>query len=341
MDLEHERVEAGPVSFGAYFLGADPAADRAGRFSAADFGRAAESVGFDSVWTGDHVVDHHDAIANLGALAAATTSMQIGTAVVVLPLRPAAITAKGILTAALVADGRRTILGAGPGGDVIADFDVVGADPRTAGAYSDEALEVIRRLWTGRKVSFSGRWNSFTDVQIRPLPAKRPEIFIGGRSEVALRRALRFGDGYLPYLLDPAQARRRFEKLVALNAGTRSLSGFTFGIATFLVAGATSEHAASIAARTTGFGGVDDMRLRRFYVLGSPEECHLRLRDYVLSGANHVLVGCSAGHPRQLDSYMETMSAVLPRLRQEIAEGFGAESRGSLIGLDPWQITHR
>jgi alkanesulfonate monooxygenase SsuD/methylene tetrahydromethanopterin reductase-like flavin-dependent oxidoreductase (luciferase family) len=323
-------LDAPPVQFGAHFGGSARPPDLGQVFGPQDFARCAEDVGFDSVWCGDHVVRHQDGIATLAALAAATTRVTVGAAVVVVPMRPAAITAKGVLTAAIIADGRRTVMGVGPGGDVPQDFEVVGADLATRGAYTDEALDVIRLLWSGEPVSFSGRWNEFADIRMWPLPERRPDIFVGGRSDAALRRAVRVGDGYLPYLVDPRQARSRFERIVEMAAGVRSLHRFTFGVSTFMVAGRSVADAARAAFAGEGFQGVDESRLRRYYLLGTAEECLHRLRAYIESGANHVVIGCHAGHERQLDSYMETMAYVLPAIRTEIAAGLGGGARGSL-----------
>src|SRR4029079_14416822 len=106
-----------------------------------------------------------------------------------------------------------------------------------------------------------------------PLPSVSPEIFIGGRSTRALERTLRFGAGYLPYLVDAKQARGRFERLAEMNAGGRDLRAFTFGVATFLVAGISVDDGAQRARNAPGFAGIDEDRLRRFYVLGSVEDC--------------------------------------------------------------------
>lgn len=336
MDSRHASAGARgpePVEFGAFYLGSDRAAQAENFFGPADFARAAESIGFDSVWGGDHIVQHYDALVTLGAFAGATTSIAIGTAVVVLPMRPAAVVAKGVLSAALAAGERRTILGAGAGGDVRIDFEAVGADLSTRGPYTDEALEVIRLLWSGENVSFSGRWNNFTDLRVSPLPTRSPEIFIGGRGDVALRRAVRFGDGFLPYLMDPIQARSRYDTIVELSRGVRPLERFTFGITTFLVPASSSDEAVRLTQSHQAFDGLDDARLRRFYLLGSVEECLIQLRPYVESGANHVVIGCSPGNERQLDAYMETMSEVLPRIRAEVAAGLGQEARRQLQGV--------
>jgi alkanesulfonate monooxygenase SsuD/methylene tetrahydromethanopterin reductase-like flavin-dependent oxidoreductase (luciferase family) len=203
--------------------------------------------------------------------------------------------------------------------------------PRRA-TYSDEALDIISRLWSGAPVSYDGRSVSFDDVQMRQLPARRPEILVGGRTPAAARRAVAFGDGYLPYLVDPDQARSRFAQTARLAAEAgRDLVAFTFGIATWMVAAASvAEAAESVAAQDQGFRGVDRARLERFYVLGTADDCYRKLAAFVEAGANHILLGCHPGNERQLDSYMETMATVLPQLRHDVASGLGRPARESL-----------
>lgn len=330
--MSSTEPEGVPVQFGAFYVGENHEPADGPVFGVTDFAAGIEAVGFDSVWCGDHVVSHQDGLTMLGALAAATKRVAIGTAINVMPLRPPAITAKGILTAAVVAEGRQTVMGAGPGGDVPADFAATGADLTTRGAFTDEALDVIRLLWSGERVTYKGRWNQLENVKIDPLPSIPPKIFVGGRSDAALRRSLRVGDGYLPYLVDPEQAKSRFERLVEMNDHGRSLATFTFGLTTFLVAGDTVESATDHAISGIGFRDVDRSRLQRFYLLGNTETVVDRLREYVRSGATHILIGCNQGNPRQLDSYLETMAEVLAHIRRDVAEGLGSEARERLTG---------
>jgi alkanesulfonate monooxygenase SsuD/methylene tetrahydromethanopterin reductase-like flavin-dependent oxidoreductase (luciferase family) len=327
---------AGPneVLIGAQYVDL-PVSDPA-FFLPTDFAVLAEQAGFDSVWCGDHVIDHFDGIATLAAMASVTRRVALGTAVTVLPLRAAAVTAKGVATAAVLAGGRRTIMGVDIGGDIPAEIELCGTPMPRRAAYSDEALDVITRLWSGAPVSYAGRSVTFDEIQMRQLPPRRPEILVGGRAPSAMRRAVAFGDGYLPYLVDPDQARSRFTQTARLAAEAgRDLTDFTFGIATWMVAAASvAEAAESIAAQDQGFRGVDRARLERFYVLGTADDCFRKLAAFVEAGANHLLLGCHPGNALQLDSYMETMATVLPRLRHEVASGLGRPARESLSRAD-------
>jgi alkanesulfonate monooxygenase SsuD/methylene tetrahydromethanopterin reductase-like flavin-dependent oxidoreductase (luciferase family) len=310
------------IRFGAQFMdGGDPRGC-ATYFTPVDFARAAEEVGFDSVWTGDHVLHHVDGLASIAAMAGATSRIEVGTNVIVLPLRPAAVVAKSSLTTALVARGRLTWLGVGVGGDVPNDFAVTGAELSTRGAYTDEALLVIRELWSGESVSFNGRWSNFDSVTVRDIPARLPRIVVGGRSEAAIQRAARYGDGLIPYLVSP---RRAGEMFAALRSEASSLGRpgeeLTCAVTTFMVGASSAEEAASLIGQAGGgnFSGVTAEILSRTHVLGTDEECTAKILEYVEAGADHIVLGAQRGHPDVLESFMTQAQRLLPVFRSRFA----------------------
>ena len=324
-----------PVQFGAMYLhGGEDRRSTTERFTVIDFARAAEQAGFDSVWTGDHPLSHVDGFAAAGAMLAATERVAVGTNVVVLPMRPAAVTAKAAATIAAMAGDRHTYLGVGVGGDVPADFQVTGAELRTRGAYADEALNVIRRLWAGNRVTYSGRWNDFANVMMTGLPRVAPSILVGGRSDAAIRRACVHGDGLIPYLVSPAQASGHFDSVAhQARLHGRDPAELLLAVTTFLVPGRTAAHAIELARAATppsgrgGFRGITESVMARAYVLGSASECVDRLRDYVRTGARLIVLGAQRGPADVLAEFMTMAQEILPKLRAEIADGLGRGER--------------
>ena len=315
------------VKVGAMYMG--------GRFTPATFGRAVEAAGFDSLWAGDHVLHYVDGLTTLGCFAGCTQSIQLGTSVIVAPFRPPAVLAKALMTASWIAD-RPIVAGIGPGGDVPQEFQVTGADFKSRGAYTDEAIEVMRLLWSGQKVSFDGRFSRFDDVQMQRAAnradhdgVRAPEIWIGGRSEAALRRTVRYGSGYLPYLVSPEQLKDRVARLreLADEAG-RPFGEITIACTTFLVPGESRAQAIEIGGGAVGFNAVTGEHMARCYVLGSVAECVDRILAYVEAGAAHIVLGCHGGHERQLESFLESAAAILPALRHPTAVAQSAEIAG-------------
>jgi alkanesulfonate monooxygenase SsuD/methylene tetrahydromethanopterin reductase-like flavin-dependent oxidoreductase (luciferase family) len=167
--------------------------------------RQLEALGCDYACAGEHVsfnVPAGNSFISLAVAAGATTTIKLMSTIVLTPLYPPALLAK--LGAALhVASGGRYHLGVGIGGEIAAEFEACGVPVRERGARTNEALEIVRLLWSTDRAAFDGRFNSFSGVTIAPRRDPPPPIWVSGRSEAAMRRTARFGDGWLPYMYTP------------------------------------------------------------------------------------------------------------------------------------------
>ena len=170
----------------------------------------AVAAGIDHLTVGDHVsfADGHgaDGLIQAAALLSAHPELKVQTGVYLLALRHPAVVARQLATIALLAPGRFTF-GVGVGGDDPSELELCGIDPRERGARTSEALHCLRLLITGERVDFEGRFFTLHGA-IRPAPVLPIPILIGGRSDAALRRAGRLGDGWLALWISP----RRFEE---------------------------------------------------------------------------------------------------------------------------------
>lgn len=169
--------------------------------------RQAEELAFDSVWVTDHILvpqtleiiyrDHMlEPLALLSHVAAITRRVRIGTSVIILPYRNPIVVAKMLATIDQLSAGR-LIFGAAVGW-MEPEFAALGAPFDERGAFSDECLRLMKALWTQEKVSFEGRYFSFSDMQASPRPIQRPHppIWVGGNSARARRRVAEYGDGW-------------------------------------------------------------------------------------------------------------------------------------------------
>ena len=256
-----------------------------------------EELGFDSAWTSEHIFFYFptfDAMTSLAAMAARTSRIRLGTAVLLLPLRPAALAAKEIASVDIISGGR-TIIGVGVGGEYPKEFDAVGVPVRERGARTDEALEVLRRLYNEDNVRFDGRFTKLDGVTLAPKPAQAggPPIWVAGRSEAAMRRAGRFGDAYFPYLFSPdrfrdglAKARQHAEK-----AG-RDPSKITGAIYQFVALADTYEEGkkAAIEDLSRRYNQPFDKIVDRYVVMGSADDCTRRLADFADAGVEHFVL---------------------------------------------------
>ena len=131
----------------------------------ARFARTVERSGFDLLFAGDHIFGHAanpDALAILAHYAATTERVTLGTAVLVAALREPLVSAKQLATIDYLSEGR-LVVGVGLGGEVTQEWEAQGIDPRTRAARTDEYVELMRQFWSGRPISFQGRFRQVDD----------------------------------------------------------------------------------------------------------------------------------------------------------------------------------
>lgn len=165
----------------------------------------AEELGFDSVWATEHVIVGPDAVdpygrvyaplVTLGWIAGFTERIGLGTSIVLVPLHHPIQLAKEVATLQELSGGRVT-LGVGMGW-YKDEFDFLGVEFAGRGRRADESIRLMRALWRGEK-DFAGEYWSFRDATSEPHPARQPEIWVGGSSARAVRRALELGDAWHP-----------------------------------------------------------------------------------------------------------------------------------------------
>jgi probable F420-dependent oxidoreductase len=195
----------------------------------AEIARLADSLGFESLWSPEHVVIpervksrypfnaegklHNDPTVSrpnpliwLAFAAAATSRIRLGTCILLLPLRNPVLLAKETATLDRLSGGR-LILGVGIGW-MREEFDILGSDWSDRGRRTEEYIGVLRALWQPGPRSFSGATISFEDVHCSPTPVGEGiPIVVSGTSDAAARRAGRLGDGYFPMAVTPERLR--------------------------------------------------------------------------------------------------------------------------------------
>jgi probable F420-dependent oxidoreductase len=180
----------------------------------------AEDLGFDAGWVGDHLAFHPPVLDALGALCAAaavTRRLLLGTGVLLLPMRHPVWTAKQVATVDALAPGR-VLLGVGVGGENPAEWEAAGVPVRERGRRLDESLVILAALLRGDAVDHPGPLLPTRAPVLEPVPAVPPPLVVGGRSEAALRRAARVGEGWLGVWMSPRRVREVAERLAELAA---------------------------------------------------------------------------------------------------------------------------
>jgi probable F420-dependent oxidoreductase len=206
-----------------------------------------EAIGYDSVWTGDHMSFHnpiYESMTLLASYAPITRRIKLGVAVYLLALRSPAVAAKTAATLDVLSGGR-LVFGVGVGGENPKEFELCGIPHKERGARVNEGIDVVRTLWRDTPASFNGRFWHFESVSIDPKPIQQPPpIWIGGRSDAALKRAGRQGDGWVSYVVQADRYAQSLDKIraAAADAG-RSLDGFTAAHLVFITVGRDFEAA--------------------------------------------------------------------------------------------------
>jgi probable F420-dependent oxidoreductase len=267
-------------------IGADPGAVRT-------YAQRVEQLGFSHVLAYDHVVGadpsvhtgwsgpydlhttFHEPLVMFGYLAGITTSVELVTGVIILPQRQAVLVAKQA-TEVDVLTGGRLRLGVGLGWNAV-EFEALDMDFNTRGQRMEEQIELMRRLWTERSVTFSGKFHRVTGAGLAPLPVQQPiPVWIGAQSPRAYRRVGRLADGWFPMMAPgpDLEAAREVVHQVAVAAGRDP--------------------------NTIGMEG-------RMSWSANPEEIAEGLRAWERAGATHVSVNTMGADLRSVDDHLAAL----------------------------------
>lgn len=189
-------------------IGTDPGAVR-------EWALAVEELGYTHILAYDHVLGasrrnrpdwgnaydmddmFHEIFVLFGFLAAITTRVELVTGVVILPERQTVLVAKQAAEVDVLSGGRLR-LGIGNGWNEV-EYTGLNENFKNRGARSAEQIELLRRLWTEREVTFQGQYHTISEAGLNPLPVQQPiPIWTGARAEVALKRTARLADGWMP-----------------------------------------------------------------------------------------------------------------------------------------------
>jgi probable F420-dependent oxidoreductase len=290
---------------------------------------AAEDLPIESIWQGGHVLpptSTGETLTRLALLTAWTERVRVGTAVLVLPLYQPVIVAKQLADLDS-RSGSRVSIGVGVGGEFPDEFEAVGVPLEQRGARTDEALRILRSLWSGGRVSHHGRFFDFDNVELRPVhqPGVRaslmrpggPPLLVSGRKRPAMRRAALLGDGWMPYLFSPSAYARSVQAIreEAAAAG-RDLSGFEWMLYLYCSVRSDEERARRDVSDFLGgaYGDKPPEMLDRIAPSGTPDQVAQRLQGYVDAGVRHFIMS-PAAHEDTLEVVRLAALEVLPRLR--------------------------
>ena len=283
----------------------------------------AEQLGFDYVVTGEHMMFHgpvSNSLISLSVAAGATTKIKLMSTIVMLPLYNNPVAVAKMTSVLDVASDGRYHFGVGIGGEFPKEFEACGVPVKQRGSRTNEALEVIKKLWTEKDVSFDGRYTKFTGVTLAPSPVQKPHppIWVAGRKEPAMKRAAAYADGWIPYMYTPEMLHESLEKInqFGKEAG-RDMSGFRPGLFIFASIYPNGDEALEQAAKALGGTYAQDFSkiAARYTLSGTPDDCRKRLKEYVDAGARTVLISWACRQADIDDNMRLAIEEIAPAFR--------------------------
>lgn len=301
------------------------------------FARRAEELGFDSLWATDHLLHGSvfyrtpwlDPILSLTFAAAATSRVRLGTSILVMPTRHPVLLAKELSTLQALS-GDRFILGVGTGWDA-REFEAVGIRKQERGSRTDEAIEIVRRLLAGERVSYEGRFTRLHDIEIGPPMHGRPTVWVAGGRQVphaaspeppamaptVLRRIVR-GDGWIarPTSLPSQIAEDLAEIRASLGERGRNAETYTIAHENFLHLAVTDDPDEAEAEQRSAFTAVMGTGrpfeyFQQVYLTGTLSEVRTKLDERIDAGIGYLMLHTLEPSTRQLELWAEHL---LPRL---------------------------
>ena len=248
-------------------------------------------AGVDHLCVGDHVSFFvgagSDGLVTATSLLASQAELPVYIGLYLLPLRHPVPVARQLATIAQLAPGRLT-LGVGIGGEDRHEIEVCGIDPKTRGRRMNECLQVLRGLADGTPLTFQGEFFSLQDALIVPAPSPRIPLIVGGRSDAAVSRAARLGDGWLGIWVSERRftaARDQITRQAA--AAGRDPSGFEHALNVWCGFGATRETARGLlASQMQRFYQMPFEPFERYSPYGTAEHIAEFLGPYIDAGCS-------------------------------------------------------
>jgi alkanesulfonate monooxygenase SsuD/methylene tetrahydromethanopterin reductase-like flavin-dependent oxidoreductase (luciferase family) len=279
--------------------------------------------GYDIIWMPDHVAftgPVSDPLAQLTYFSALQPKLIFGTGVYLLPLRHPVPVAKVVASVDRLMGAGHFIFGIGVGGEFPAEYQACGVPVKERGGRTNESIEIIKRLRTGEPVEYRGKYFSFGPITMLPKPATPggPPIWIGGRSDAALRRAARLGDGWMPYVITAERFAAGMEFITReAELARRSFTSFGTAAQIFATIADSYEKGVDIASERLSKRYAMDFReaTKRYAAVGRPADIAEQLSAYIKAGARDIGVDLVCRRSERSAQLEQFAKEVIPLVR--------------------------
>lgn len=280
-----------------------------------NFVAACEDLGWDSFWLSDKIISDRpnlEAVTALAAVAAKTKTLMFGTSVIALAVRNPVVLAKELATVDFLSGGR-LLPAVGLGTEDLREYEAAGNRKQDRGARTDEAIALLRRLWSENNVTHHGRFYHLTNVTIEPKPVFKPSlpIWIGGRTEPAWNRVAKLGDGWLPSAITPGEVTQGIHAIkTRLASSGREIEEDHYGVMlTCYLANSTQE-----ALEKLPPGGNrmrQDIPIEAYSALGTAEDISQRIHEYINAGATKFVLRLACPEEESLHQLEEIANKIV------------------------------
>ena len=300
-----------------------------------DFIERCDAIGVDSLWFSDRILGPStilEPVVTIATLAARSKTMKFGTSALLLPLRNPVVLAKELATLDFLSNGR-LLLVVGLGSEDPREYEACGVPKAERGKRTNEAILALRKLWQEPEATFEGRYYQFHQATIEPKPVQKPgpPIWIGGRSEAALRRAGQLGDGWLASAITPEESAQGIAAIrrYATEAGRQVPEDHYGGYLSCAIADSREEALRQMPS--PGIRRQDNVAPEAYNACGTAKDILGRLNEYKDAGVTKFVLR-PVCPPEQWVSQVE-------RLAQEVIAPFQtpftAEELGERTGTTP------
>ncbi len=283
-----------------------------------------EDHGFDILTTGEHIIFFRpilDTITVLAYAAAATERIKLLPSTIIMPLRHPTMLAKELTSIDILSKGR-LIASVGIGGDYPREFEACGVSMKERGVRANEGIEIMRKFWSGERFSYDGKIFNFEDMDMLPPPYQEggPPLWVCGRSDPAMRRAARMGDGWQPYMYTAEQLGESVTKVhdFAGEAGRELSDDFAFTSFVYISQHDDVQEARNRAVEQLSFrfNMPFEKIVDKYCAYGPADKIIEELSAYVEQGSNHLIMALVMPEEERMDYVARFAEDVLPALQK-------------------------
>jgi probable F420-dependent oxidoreductase len=275
-----------------------------------------ETSGIDSVWFSERLSSPApvlEPMTTMAAVAARTRRLKFGPSVLITPFRSPVMMARELAMLDYLSNGR-ALPAVGIGVEQEKEFRAAGVPFKERGRRTDEAIAIMRKCWSEERVTHAGEFWQLDDITVLPHPVQQPfPLWIGGKSQAAMKRTGTMGDGWMPSFITPEEFRVGVDAIHGFAAAApREVPAAPFGALFSFCLDPDPARARALAAPFVPRNRVDDATLAACTAFGPPELLVERIEQYVKGGGSKFIARPMCAPERMLEQLAQLAADVVP-----------------------------